>query len=177
MKKTKLLLIMILYCGPTPGNKIVTSPKQIIDNTKDVITVEIKQSTKDLVKILDNTIVNGKLKLFKGLKGKRLSKKKIVATTCQLEKIINEAIEKIENKRGKKEQAIRKKTGEFIAETKKSVFEMHKQMVSEMKKSVRKNPEIVKNNTDSAKNKIAQFEEKIIVKIAKFGDTLKEILK
>lgn len=155
------------------------SPETIIDSTKNLITTELKQSTKDLVKMLDETIASGggKLRIFKGLKCQHESKKKINETATQLEKLINETVVKLETKNAKKNLLIKEKTGKFIEKTKKSVFDMHKNMSCEMRNSIGKCPEIVKNNTCAAKKQITEFENKIVTKIAKFSDKLKADIK
>lgn len=157
----------------------ILNPENLIDETKNTITIELKQSTKELIKMLDETIAagDGKLKIFKGLKCQHQSKKKLNETANQLEKLINETIVKLEIKNTKKDLLIKEKTNKFIEKTKKRTFDMHKNMSREMRSSIGKNPEFVKNNTNLAKKQISEFEDKIISKISKFSDKLKADIK
>lgn len=157
----------------------ILNPENLIDETKNTITIELKQSTKELIKMLDETIAagDGKLKIFKGLKCQHQSKKKLNETANQLEKLINETIVKLETKNTKKDLLIKEKTNKFIEKTKKRTFDMHKNMSREMRSSIGKNPEFVKNNTNLAKKQISEFEDKIISKISKFSDKLKADIK
>lgn len=182
MKKSKILATALIFFAITRVNKIVKSqdtklpcktPNRLIDETANTITIEVKQSTKELIQILDETVCDGRLPMLRALRGRRRSKKKIKLTANNLEKIIHETIDKIQP-----HQAIKDKTNKFIAKTKKKVFDMHKQMVAEMRKSIGvKQPEIVTKNVNQAKDKITKFEEKMVLKIAKFSSKLKEGLK
>lgn len=145
----------------------------IIDKTKNTITIELKKSTKELIEILDSTIVDGKIKIFKGLKGQHLSKKKLELTANNLEKIINDTVLKLDTKNTQKNLIIKENTLKFVAKTKKRAFDMHKNMVCQMRKSIGKEPKIVINNQKQAKIQINEFENKIITKISKFSDRLK----
>ncbi|KKP29516.1 MAG: hypothetical protein UR12_C0006G0003 [candidate division TM6 bacterium GW2011_GWF2_30_66] len=178
--------IIIQKKAQTPENLIKNNfspkdllPDNIIEKTKNTITIELKQSTKELVKMLDETIASGdgKLKIFKGLKCQHQSKKKLNETANQLEKLINETIVKLEIKDIKKNLLIKEKTNKFIEKTKKRTFDMHKNMSREMRSSIGKDPEIVKNYTNLAKKQISEFEDKIINKISKFSNKLKADIK
>jgi len=179
MKSAKLIFIIILFFGIIFANNTSKtqdhkSTDHIIDETKQVITIEVQQSTKDLMQILESTVIDGKIPVFKALRNKRKSKKKIKATTNNLEKIINNAIANIEEKYGNANTAMREKTNKFVSKTKQCVFDMHKKMVSQIKKSMGKKPELVIENTNKTKNEIAKFEKDIILKIAKFSNKLKD---
>lgn len=147
--------------------------KKLIDNTTNTITIELKESTKEILKILDNSVVDGKIKLLKGLIGKYESKKKICQTTEQLEKLISMTIAKIEIPDKEKNYIIKNKMQKFIEKTKKRALEMHKNMVTQLRKSIGQNQTVVLNNTKIAKDQIYAFEDKLIKKVSKFSSSLK----
>lgn len=149
----------------------------IIDETTDLVKTELKQSTKDIVEILDTTVADGKLKLGKGLKLRSQCKKKTAETTNKLEEIISDTVTKLETKDEDKNLLIKDNTDKFIKEAKQEVSEIQKNMSTEMRKALGKKPEVVFDCTDKAKTQIAEFEDKVITKIEEFSDKLKQDVK
>jgi len=172
-----MLFFGIIFAISTSNTQEATSTDTIIDATKNTVTQEVKQSTRELLEILDDTVTDGKIPIFKALKNKRKSKKKIKVTASNLEKIIQNTIDVIEKKIGHAHPNARQETNTFVLNTKKQVFDMHKKMMSQMKKSVGRKTELVIANTNKTKEEIAKFQEDIVLKIVAFSNQLKATLK
>jgi len=177
MRKITILSVALLCSTVTGINNNAILTEQILDNVTNEVTLDLKETTSKLKEIVDYTTSSGKLSLFRALRGKRRSRKTIKTTTNQVEQKINNAIQNIEQEKGKQYPDIRKKTGTFIAATKNDVYAMHKKMTGKMRKLIGvQQAEIVQKKVNKAKNKINKFEQTLLVKVAKLKSELQHDL-